>query len=296
MVPAVERKADIVKRKSALALASSFAALTLGGMQHDAGDDDDGGGGQEPPPANTVTGSYLSAKFAASAGDVKGAATFYAETLKEDPNNTDLLVSAFMYAAESGDIESAIALSDRVIAKDTDEPARASDPPGRRLHEEGLPRGRERRRSDRARAPFRCSPTTSSAPGPLRVPGEIDGALAMLDGLMTQRGVDGLRLMHKALILDYAGRDEDADAAYRQALAVMGMGPRISDAYGRFLARKARYEEAKTLYSARADGKSRDTPSRFSRFATSRRRNRSSRWSHPRLKAWPKPCSVSRPP
>jgi tetratricopeptide (TPR) repeat protein len=78
--------------------------------------------------------------------------------------------------------------------------------------------------------------------------GNTDGALAMLDGLATQRGVDGLRLMHKALILDHAGRDE-ADAAYRQALSVMGMGPRLSDAYGRFLVRKGRSDEAKTLYT-----------------------------------------------
>jgi len=41
------------------------------------------------------------------------------------------------------------------------------------------------------------------------------------EGLATQRGVDGLRLMHKALILDYAGNDKDADAAYRQAVEVM---------------------------------------------------------------------------
>ena len=66
----------------------------------------------------TVAGKYLAAKFAASAGDVKGAAAFYSETLKEDPENTDLLVRAFMFSAESGEMERAIALADRVIAKD----------------------------------------------------------------------------------------------------------------------------------------------------------------------------------
>ncbi len=54
---------------------------------------------------------------------------------------------------------------------------------------------------------------------------DVDGALTALDELSKQRGVDGLRLMHKALILDYAGRDKEADEAYKQAIAVMGTGP-----------------------------------------------------------------------
>ena len=92
-----------VKRKTALALASSFAALTLAACSTMPGMTSMQAA-TESPPANTVTGRYLAAKFAASAGDVKNAATYYAETLKEDPTNTDLLVRAFMYAAESGDI------------------------------------------------------------------------------------------------------------------------------------------------------------------------------------------------
>jgi tetratricopeptide (TPR) repeat protein len=202
----------------------------------------------ESPPAATVTGRYLAAKFAASAGDVKNAATYYAETLKEDPTNTDLLVRAFMYAAESGDIESAIALSDRVIAADTDNrPARLIRQAGAFMKKDYLAVAKDA--DPMSQGAFSLLTNNVVAAWAIAGTGETDGALAMLDGLMTQRGVDGLRLMHRALILDYAGRDEDADAAYRQALAVMGMGPRISDAYGRFLARKARYDEAKTLYS-----------------------------------------------
>ena len=236
-----------MKRKTALALASSFAALTLSAcstmpamtsME----------AAKEIPPGNTVTGRYLAAKFAASAGDVKGAATYYAQTLKEDPSNADLLVRAFMYAAESGDIEGAIALSDRVIAADTDNrPARLIRQAGAFMKKDYLAVAKDADPSSQGAFSLLTNNVVSA--WAIAGTGETDGALTMLDGLMTQRGVDGLRLMHKALILDYAGRDQDADAAYRQALAVMGMGPRISDAYGRFLARKGRYDEAKTLYT-----------------------------------------------
>lgn len=236
-----------MKRKTALALASSFAALALAACSTMSGMTSMEAPG-EPPPANTATGRYLAAKFAASAGDVKNAATYYAETLKEDPTNTDLLVRAFMYAAESGDIESAIALSDRVIAADSNNrPARLIRQAGAFAKKDYLAVAKDADPSSQGAFSLLTNNVVSA--WAIAGSGEIDGALAMLDGLMTQRGVDGLRLMHRALILDYAGRDQDADAAYRQALAVMGMGPRISDAYGRFLARKARYDEAKTLYS-----------------------------------------------
>jgi tetratricopeptide (TPR) repeat protein len=238
-----------VKLKSALALASSIAALSLAACSTmPAMTTTMEMASQDPPPASTVTGRYLSAKFAASAGDVKGAATFYAETLKEDPENGDLLVSAFMYAAEAGDIDRAIELSDRVIAKDSqNRPARLIRQAGAFMKKDYTAVARDADPSSQGAFSLLTNNVVSA--WAIAGTGEIDGALTMLDGLMTQRGVDGLRLMHKALILEFAGRDQDADAAYRQALAVMGMGPRISDAYGRFLARKGRYEEATTLYS-----------------------------------------------
>ena len=147
-----------------------------------------------------------------------------------------------------GDIESAIALSDRVIASDLDNrPARLIRQAGAFMKKDYLAVAKDADPSSQGAFPLLTNNVVSA--WAIAGTGETDGALSMLDGLITQRGVDGLRLMHKALILDYAGRDQDADAAYRQALAVMGMGPRISDAYGRFLARKGRYDEAKTLYT-----------------------------------------------
>ena len=240
-----------MKIKYALALASSFAALSLAAcasMPAMTSSTMDATKAQEPMPANTVAGRYLAAKFAASAGDVKGAATYYAQTLKEDPENAELLNSAFMYAAESGDIDQAIALADRVIAKDAqNRPARLIRQAGAFVKKDYVAVAKDADPSSQGAFSLLTNNVVSA--WAIAGTGEVDGALTMLDGLMTQRGVDGLRLMHKALILDYAGRDDAADAAYREALNVMGMGPRLSDAYGRFLARKGRADEAKTLYA-----------------------------------------------
>lgn len=51
------------------------------------------------------------------------------------------------------------------------------------------------------------------------------------------------------LILDYAGRDKETEQAYHQALAVMGTGARVSDAFGRYLSREGQFDEAKALYT-----------------------------------------------
>ena len=237
-----------MKRKLAGPFASSIAALTLVACST-MPSTGPGRTTEEIPATTSVAGRYLAAKFAAASGDVKGAATYYAETLKEDPENTDLLVSAFMYAAESGEIERAISLSDRVLAKDADNrPARLIRQAGAFVKKDYAAIAKDV--DSASQGAFSLLTNNVVSAWAIAGSGNTDGALAMLEGLMTQRGVDGLRLMHKALILEYAGRDQDADAAYRQAMTVMGNGPRLSDAYGRFLSRKGRFDEAKTLYTA----------------------------------------------
>jgi Flp pilus assembly protein TadD len=79
--------------------------------------------------------------------------------------------------------------------------------------------------------------------------GQTDDALKTLGRLQGQMGVEGLYAYHKALILDYAGRDTEADAAYRDALTILGTGPRAADSYGSFLRRHGRSDEAKALYA-----------------------------------------------
>jgi tetratricopeptide (TPR) repeat protein len=163
------------------------------------------------------------------------------------PPRIFLLERTFLFAAEGGDIEQAIGLAPRVLAVDMDNrPAHLVMQAGALL------------KKDYASA---TKDATAPANGLFAVltnriveawaragTKDFDGALAALDALSKQRGVDGLRLLHKALILDYAGRDQEADEAYKQALSVMGTGPRGIEAYGRFLLRHGRVDDARALY------------------------------------------------
>ena len=122
IIPELERKAKSVQLRNILALASSFAALSLGAcsttmtLPSRAVNNNNS--------ATTVAGTYLAANFAAAQGDVKSATNFYANSLKDDPGNADLLERTFLFAAEAAEIEQAISLTGRVLEQDsTNRPA-----------------------------------------------------------------------------------------------------------------------------------------------------------------------------
>lgn len=234
-----------MKRKNLLALASSFAALILGACSTTMTKAPTSAAMQSQ--GSSVAGTYLAANFAAAQGDVKAATGFYANSLKDDPGNTDLLERTFLFAAEAGEIDQAIGLADRVLMEDVDNrPAHLVLEVGALVKKDYAAVIKD---VSKPSAGLFAQLTNRVIEAWARAGSrDVDGAMNALDSLTMQRGVDGLRLMHRALILDYAGRDKDADESYRQAIAVMGTGPRAADAYGRFLVRRGRTDDAKALY------------------------------------------------
>jgi tetratricopeptide (TPR) repeat protein len=236
-----------VKRKILMALGLSVSALALSACGATMPMGVQASMDAPPPPQTSFAGAYLAANFAASAGDVKGAASFYASTLKDDPNNVDLLGRAFLFAAESGDVDQAIALTDRVLALDPDNrPAHLVREVSAIARKDWA--GVSKANMGPSQGAFSAITDNVIEAWALAGARDFDGALAALDGLSQQRGVDGLRTLHRALILDYAGRDAEAQESYRVAALAMGSGPRVADAYGRFLLRHGRTDEALALY------------------------------------------------
>lgn len=236
--------------KKLLALASSLAALSLGACST-TGQMSMANSGSAPTSKdttqNSLAGTYLAANFAAAQGDVKAATGFYAHSLKDDPGNADLLERTFLFAAESGDIDQAIGLTDRVLTLDTDNrPAHLVRDVGALVKKDYAAVIKD---VDGPATGLFAALTNSVLDAWARAGlHDGDGALAALDSLANQRGIDGLRLMHRAMILDYVGRDKEADESYKQAVVVMGTGPRAADAYGRYLQRHGRLDDAKALY------------------------------------------------
>ena len=195
----------------------------------------------------TEFGNYLSARFAASQHNLKDAAQYYRASLAADPANQQLLALSFFFATSSGDIDTAANLAEKVVA------AVPGDRAGRlTLAVAALKRkdyaGARRQIALSEKGPF-TSLTVALIDG-WAAAGQGDKAAAIADlaALRAQGGVDTLSMFHLALLADYVGDVQIADASYKTVLAG-GISPRVVDAYGRFLERQGRADDATGLYN-----------------------------------------------
>lgn len=192
-------------------------------------------------------GNYLAARHAATLHDMADASKLYLAALKDDPDNEDLQGRAFYYTLAAGQIEDTIDLAERIIkAKPNDSAARLTlaiynlkhrDYTAARMHI-----------AQSARGPFTSLTLTLLDAWAAVGKGDINTALKDIDQVPTQGGTAQLAAVHRAMLLDFAGRTDEADAAYRVVLQQNALSPRVFDGYGRFLERHGRTPEAKQLY------------------------------------------------
>jgi tetratricopeptide (TPR) repeat protein len=226
-----------------------FAAMALAGSLSACADM----GGISMPSSSGMSaeavsyGDYMSARLAATQHDLSDAAMLYRKSLSNNPGDPDILDHAFFYTAANGDVEDATRLATRVVATQADNRAARLT-----LAVAAFKHG------DYADARMQIA---QSAKGPLTEltlslldawaaagQGDTKTALADLKLVPGQGGTDVLAAYHRALVLDLAGQNDDADAAYREALAG-GVSPRTVDAYGRFLERTGRTSDVRALYT-----------------------------------------------
>ena len=231
---------------SAVAVSLALTACATPGARLD-------GSASVATPGNSTAGTYLAANFAAAEGDIGNAAQFYTEMLKQDPGNPQLLERGFVFAASGGDFDTALPLAQRLVQLDPDNLLAHLV-----LSIGAFNKGDYSAVLDRiglaGRGPFAILTSTVIEAWATQGNGRTDDAIKILDKLNGQMGVEGLQAFHKALILDEANRPEEAEAAYKRALQLVGAAPRASDAYGRFLRRQHRNEEAKAVYARVAQG------------------------------------------
>ena len=192
-------------------------------------------------------GNYLSAHLAVSTHDLRDAAKYYRASLDSDPDNADLLSHAFLYMAASGGIGEAAKLAERVVVKNHDDRAARLTLTVESIKERDFG-GARMQIAQSARGPFTSLTLTLLDAWAAYGMGKTDVALNDLKELPGQGGTEALAHYHAALMFDLAGRDAEADAAYRAAILASGPSPREVEAYGRFLERTGKAEAAKTFY------------------------------------------------
>ena len=167
--------------------------------------------------------------------------------MSNDPANPSLLALSFFYSTTLGDFENAGKYAQGVVAATPDDRAA-------RLALAVI----DFKHKDYAEVRKQLS---LSAKGPFTVLTlslfDAWAAAALHDGagvekdlaaLTSQKGAESMAAFHTALIHDYSGNSALADTAYKKALGTATPMPRVLEAYGRFLERAGRGQEAAKLY------------------------------------------------
>jgi tetratricopeptide (TPR) repeat protein len=194
-----------------------------------------------------IYANYLSARFAATEHDLHDAAKYYRESLDRDPDNATLLALAFFYSTSSGEVDDAAKLAQRVVKATPDDRAARLTLAVAAMKAGNYADARANLNQS-AKGPF--TNLTASLVDAWAAAGAGDGASAIADlkAASASTGADALSAFHLGLLNEFLGHNAEADAAYRDALLKAGPSPRIVDAYGRFLERTGKTDEAAALY------------------------------------------------
>jgi tetratricopeptide (TPR) repeat protein len=194
-------------------------------------------------------GDYLAGRFAIVNRDTEAAADYYIRAVQGDPNNVELLHQAFSVAVASGRHDDAVRLARR-LADLKEKPTGLT---------ELVLLADDLRKNDLKGARTRLETMSKTGIVELMAPvisawidaaeGNGDQALASLDALSGNKGFTSFMKTHRAYILDFADRVDDATAAYDEAIALQkGSDLRLALAYGRFLTRHGKVDQAKAVY------------------------------------------------
>lgn len=204
------------------------------------------GQGQGADDGGSATGSYLAGRYAQHQDDWTAAARFTAQALAADPDDPALLRRTFLLRLGEGRIEAAIDHANRLL-DDQGEPQMALT----LLAADALAKGKlDEADGYAARLPSDglgrfLTPLTRAWLVAAR--GKTDEALAALQPLADVKGFEALYNLHAALILDLAGRNDEA--AVRYAKVTDTDAPlRVVQIVGNFMTRTGRKDEARKLY------------------------------------------------
>jgi tetratricopeptide (TPR) repeat protein len=210
------------------------------------------------PPAEarraSLSGNLLAGQTALGQREMEGAGAYLSEALKQDPGNSALVERLFQVRLSAGEIAAAEQLAKRILSFNSQH-RMARVVLGLKELEA---RHYESSREHFAEASYTpVGELTSALLTAWSHAGEksLPAALKALGKLDSNDSFANFKSFHTALIADHLRSPVRAEAAYKKAYQEAGTSLRVTQAYGNFLARNGRTEEAKKVYTAfLADG------------------------------------------
>lgn len=195
----------------------------------------------------SASGSYLAARHAGTERDAGAAAAYYRAALRSDPKNADLLERAFLSVLAEGDVEEAVRLADQVVRTDkTDRIARLV------IGVHALKQKKYAQAKQNLALSVR-GPITDLAAAVLGAwasfgAGDVKTGVESIDKL---QGADWYALfkdLHAGLMLDLAGNKKEAGKRFDRAQKLDQTALRIVEAYGSWLSRNGKKDEAVKVF------------------------------------------------
>ncbi len=197
----------------------------------------------------SLSGDYLAARHAGKAQDTDTAARFYARALDKSPEDRSILERAFLLDLSSGRMTSAVTLARRIVR------VRSDDRLGRLVLAAHAMRSKAYGTARSNVGAAGSGPLTDLINDVIEAwalagNGQTDLGVAKLSRLGEGAGFTLYQAYHSALIFDLASNPARAETYYKDAMAASGGASlRVAEAYGRFLERAGRRDEAEALYA-----------------------------------------------
>ncbi len=201
----------------------------------------------------SLSGSYLAGRTAARARDVEPAVTYYEQAITLDSANPQMAERLFQLRLSRGDFDAAEKFADQILL------ANSQHRMGR------LVKGISQLKAGNfvgARENFGEADYTPM--GELTAAllnawsyageGSLNAALKELDKLDGNEAFASFKVYHEALITDYMKSGIRAQNAYKKAYALAGQSLRVTQAYGNYLTRQGKKEEAEKIYRTFVEG------------------------------------------
>ena len=195
----------------------------------------------------TAAGSYLAARHAGLERDAIAAAGFYRDALRRDPKNGELLDRAFLSLLVGGDIDGAVKFAERVLQVDkSDRVARLVLGVSGLKHKHYVVARRDLAQS--VRGPITDLTATLLAAWGQYGGGDVKGAVATIDKLQGPDWYGIFKDLHAGMMLDAAGQESEAGKRLEQAYKLDSSALRVVEAYGSWLSRNGKADEAKKVF------------------------------------------------
>lgn len=192
-------------------------------------------------------GNYLAARYATATNDVQAASEYFSAALEQEPDNELLLQNSFLSAVLAGDLAKGAQIARPVLGLDSEDRLMRLS-----VGVDDIARKRfssaEKVLSEGEYGPFNAIIGKLLHAWAAFGAGDVEQALALLDDQAAAAAFSNSIVLSRAIMLDLAGRNEAASAAYKTAMLSRQILDRAMVTYGLFLERQGRMDEARLQY------------------------------------------------